>query len=375
MADESASTTESIVAEYRNKIRLYSGFTERCKLLIEQLIDTAGMSDRLLSVTSRTKDIDKLREKCEKRDASYEHLSYEHLSDITDLAGVRVITLFADDVDKIASLIEQQFRIDTANSIDKRKTLEPDRFGYLSIHYVCSLSDAREALDEYSSFRGLVMEVQLRSILQHAWAEIEHDLGYKSREALPADPERRFARLAGLFELADDEFIGIREELKAYAAVVPDEIRRDPSTVQIDKDSLVAYVAQDPVVRRLDTELAAIWQEELLSEPEEKYVENLVPWLRYLGLATIQDLRTALIENEKLIGDQLTRELATLGRSGNPINRGICLFRLAIVRLATEGGTKRIVDGFAAMGLNRTADLARKIVDALPPHAKPPSSS
>ena len=108
------------------------------------------------------------------------------LSSLTDILGVRVITYFDQEVDRVAEIIEQEFLIDRENSVDKRASLDPDRFGYLSLHYVVQLSAARSRLTEYRRYRETKFEIQVRSILQHAWAEIEHDLGYKSRSAIPA---------------------------------------------------------------------------------------------------------------------------------------------------------------------------------------------
>jgi hypothetical protein len=63
-------------------------------------------------------------------------------------------------------------------------------------------------LVEYSTHTGVQFEVQIRSTLQHAWAEIEHDRGYKSEVEVARAVRRRFSRLAGLLELADYEFDG-----------------------------------------------------------------------------------------------------------------------------------------------------------------------
>ena len=369
MADDKQ-TVDSIVAEYREKFRTYEDFTERCKSLVEQLLHNAGLDAHVLSVTSRTKEIDRVKAKCQRPESTY-----SALTDITDLAGLRITTFFADEVDKIGSLIEDEFGIDAANSVDKRKALAPDRFGYLSRHFVCWLSEERENLPEYSPFKGLVLEVQVRTILQHAWAEIEHDLGYKSREAIPAIPRRRFARLAGLLELADDEFIRIRNELEEYVAGVPEEIREDPSTVQIDKDSLIAFVAQHAVVKRVDAEIAAIWKDELVPETVETFVERLVPLLRHVGFETIRDVEAALVENEESLRDQVDRQYAIRPPAPGETNRGISLYRLALVLLATQGGTKAIADGFAAFGSSVGEEFAQAIVASMPPGTVPPSSS
>jgi putative GTP pyrophosphokinase len=132
------------------------------------------------------------------------------LEQITDLAGVRVITQFHGTLDQVDSLIRHEFRV--VERSDKSEALvAEDRFGYQSIHYVVKLRPERAALAEYRRFAESVVEVQIRTILQHAWAEIEHDIQYKSSYTIPAEIRRRFMVLAGILELADREFQAIHE--------------------------------------------------------------------------------------------------------------------------------------------------------------------
>jgi ppGpp synthetase/RelA/SpoT-type nucleotidyltranferase len=103
------------------------------------------------------------------------------------------------------------------NTIDKRKTLSPNVFGYLSVHYVVSFDKNRLKKKAFADYKDIRFEIQIRSILQHAWAEIEHDLGYKSEIEVPDEIRRKFSRLAGLLEIADSEFISLRDISKNYA--------------------------------------------------------------------------------------------------------------------------------------------------------------
>lgn len=170
---------------------------------------------------------------------------------VHDFLGLRVITYFADQVDEVAALIEREFSIDVEKSTDKRAALDPDRFGYLSSHYVASTADSRSKLPEWKQFEGLSFEIQLRSILQHSWAEIEHDLGYKSPVTIPKNIKRRFSRLAGLLELADDEFSGIRVELEQHAAAVGRQVL-EGDDVPIDQDSVAVLLTSSAIIRQAD---------------------------------------------------------------------------------------------------------------------------
>src|SRR5258708_36248047 len=81
-----------------------------------------------------------------------------------------------------------------------------EKFGYQSVHYLVKLRANRTALPEYARFSGLVAEVQVRTVLQHAWAEIEHDIQYHSAEAIPAAIRRRVMSRAGMLEIAEHGF-------------------------------------------------------------------------------------------------------------------------------------------------------------------------
>lgn len=191
-------TYHPILKEFEIKESLYRDFTKTVAKLLKQVLADEGIPTYDLHV--RVKGKNNLEEKV-MRPGKF----YKKLEDITDLAGLRVITYYADDVDRVAKAIEKEFILDEANVIDKRRDLEPDRFGYLSLHDIVMLSPERLQLREYKKFQGMKAEIQIRSILQHTWAEIEHDLGYKSERKLPSELRRSFSRLAGLLEIADQE--------------------------------------------------------------------------------------------------------------------------------------------------------------------------
>jgi putative GTP pyrophosphokinase len=144
------------------------------------------------------------------------------LRDITDLAGVRVITHFPGTLTDIDQLLSDEF--DILERSDKGvELIEDDKFGYQSIHYLVRLKPERVRLAEYERYEQAVAEVQVRTILQHAWAEIEHDIQYKSSKAIPSEIRRRFMALAGMLEIADREFQAIQDanrELEEHAKVM-----------------------------------------------------------------------------------------------------------------------------------------------------------
>lgn len=299
---------QTILSQYDEKYDVYAEFVVKVESLVAEILEKAGV--RAHSITSRVKDRESLRKKVARPDKDY-----AELSDITDVAGVRIITYFEDDVDKVARDLETVFVVDRDNSIDRRKTLDPDRFGYLSLHHVASFGSNRTALLEYRKFIGMKVEIQTRSILQHAWAEMEHDLGYKSQESIPREVRRRFSRLAGLLEIADQEFRRLRDDLEQYREDVSQQIASDPQEVEINKDSLSAFIAESTTVARIDAAIASsygvnveywdvdeTWEfADLVTSMRTDTIEKNVQFLETFGVRTIQDLETELSERETQI--------------------------------------------------------------------------
>lgn len=164
------------------------------------------------------------------------------LREITDLAGVRVITFLLDAAERVCAIVEREFTI--LEKINRPSLAQEEvKLGYQSIHYLMQFSQRRTTLPEYARFAGIITEVQVRTILQHAWAEIEHDIQYKAVEAIPTAIRKRFMALAGLLEIADREFQAISDEdqrvrTDARRLVAEGHLDR----VEITPDSLAVYL-------------------------------------------------------------------------------------------------------------------------------------
>jgi|ERR1035437_975025 ppGpp synthetase/RelA/SpoT-type nucleotidyltranferase len=165
---------EKILSEYDRSKGAYETFVRKVEHLVAELISNASYKPH--SITSRAKERSSLQTKLQK-----ENSNYKSLADITDVAGVRVTTYFHDEVDRIAEILGKEFEILPEHSVDKRAALDPDQFGYLSLHYVVRLSPARRSLPEYRRFEKLLCEIQIRSILQHAWRKLNMILATKLR--------------------------------------------------------------------------------------------------------------------------------------------------------------------------------------------------
>jgi putative GTP pyrophosphokinase len=322
----------AIMREYDQQCAFYTDFTAKIEKLVIDLLEENSL--RVHSITSRVKNKTSLRAKLDRSEQKY-----TKLNDVTDIAGIRIITFFADEVDKVAGIIQREFDIDQEHSVDKRALLDPDRFGYLSLHYVAKLPAARLQLTEYRRFSNCKVEIQIRSILQHTWAEIEHDLGYKSKQAVPKELRRRFFQLAGLLELADNEFEQIRDGLREYEAAVPQRITNAPALVSIDKASLWAFVKQSSLVHKIDRKIASVSESQVVED--EEYVTRDVDKLHYVGLETIADIDISLRKYEDSVvafaESWLTDKYETL-------SAGISLFYLCYILVARKNSVKEAYD-------------------------------
>ena len=207
--------------------------------LVQELLDEAGIN--YLSVTGRTKSIPSFAEKAA-RTSGGAPLYSDPLTQITDVLGVRVITYVRDDVDAVADVLAEQVIVHDDRDWGLQ-TANEGRFGYASRHLMISLDPAREGDPALDRLRGHRAQVQVRTVLQHAWAEFEHDIRYKG--TVPAehvgDFDRRFTLAAGLLELADRVYSEFRAGWGgAPPPAAETEADDDP---RLDLRELAAYLA------------------------------------------------------------------------------------------------------------------------------------
>lgn len=347
---------DNLMKEYDEKISLYSDFSEKLELLIREILKNAGQ--KVHSITSRTKQRDSFSRKIKPQESSY-----REIADITDIAGVRIITYFEDDVDVVAEIVKREFILDMDNSIDKREALEPDRFGYLSLHYVVELDDNRTGLIEYKRFPHLKAEIQIRSILQHAWAEIEHDLGYKTKLSIPKEIRRQFSRVAGLLEIADNEFISIRKKLDDYSKSVVKKIEKSPGDVEINSASLKAFINTSRIVVELSKKIVHAVVSNIDESENPDFIERHIAKLRYLDINTISELHKLLIDNSSIIVN-FAKEWIIPKRSPL-LHKSISLFYLCYVIIAKKGSSKEVyeyLDWFKISGAESAMKNADRII-------------
>jgi ppGpp synthetase/RelA/SpoT-type nucleotidyltranferase len=130
---------------------------------------------------------------------------------VTDLVAARVITYYKNDVPIVLKALNDALEVDPHKSMDKLEDLEAVEFGYTSVHLIARTKGGWSTSPQYFALKDKWFEIQVRSILEHAWAEIEHEVVYKSGIDYPTLIKRRFARIAGAIEMLEDEFLALRD--------------------------------------------------------------------------------------------------------------------------------------------------------------------
>src|ERR1035441_7541149 len=240
---------DEFLEEFNAKEPVLEALCTRSKSLIEAILQDAGILYQ--SIQFRVKSVEKLKNKF-----LNPQKNYKQLEDITDLAGLRIITYYEGDIDRIAEIIKREFDVDVKNSVDKRE-VEPDRFGYSALNYVCQHSPKRAADVEYKRFAGIRCEIQITSILRHAWSELEHEW-YDLKDAYPKDVKRRFYRIAALLELAESEFQDIRKQRTAYERSVAVRVEAKEPDIPVDAVSMRQFIEREAIVSEMDKSIAAI---------------------------------------------------------------------------------------------------------------------
>lgn len=302
------------------------------------------------AIDHRIKKEDSLAGKLERKGAKY-----KSVDDITDLLGLRVITFYTDDVDKVAALVAQTFDVDWGNSVDKRKLHELDSFGYNSLHYICRLpaGSADEALCR------IPFEIQMRTALQHVWSTINHDNGYKSDVQIPREYLRQFGRLAGMLELIDDEFSRLRNSLADYRRRMQTLVASGQlDEVSLNADTWESYLQTRPL-DRLNRRIAAVNQAEIFPAP----LKPFLPILIALQMKTLGDVQRFIDANAD---DAYLLAVTQLGVTDLDIlTESVGLQNLCIVQALKMGGGRpaivRILNAISSFGDNEV--LAQSIYD------------
>lgn len=193
-----------ILKSYSEERDMYESFSLKIHGMLGDLLKENEIA--IYNIESRVKTSESLTQKIIKRQVeSNIALKYESLASITDLAGVRIITVLFNSINKIDAIIRESFDVEEGRDVGDER-FKQGKFGYQSFHYIVKFNESTVKLPLYKKYKGYKAEIQVRTILQHAWAHMEHNIQYKNPTELPTAIQKRFTSLAGLLEIADREF-------------------------------------------------------------------------------------------------------------------------------------------------------------------------
>ncbi|GAA1900340.1 GTP pyrophosphokinase [Williamsia serinedens] len=182
----------SHIDRYLREFGRFQDVTERMERAVSARLTESYIA--VHAVQSRTKEPDSAAGKFARLDDDGEPVFTDPLREVTDLVGVRVITYLTSDIERVEQALTSAFEV--RHRVDRTSvTQSAGTFGYAGTHLILRADDE------------LHFEVQIRTVLQHAWAEIEHGIRYKGSRTTPSAPiDRAFTLAAGLIELADAQF-------------------------------------------------------------------------------------------------------------------------------------------------------------------------
>jgi len=318
---------EALMQQYRELVPTLEEIAKKAYDLLRRALREQGIY--VTAYEFRVKTEESLAGKLERKGAKY-----KSIYDITDLVGLRVITFYTDEVDKVAAIAKRVFDIDWRESVDKRKLHQLDSFGYNSLHYICRLR-SQESGDGSQELGDIRFELQMRTALQHVWSTIEHDTGYKGDVKIPREYKRQFSRLAGMLELVDDEFSRLRLVLTDYRRQVQTLVKSGQlDEVSLSGDSFRSYLDMHPF-DRLNRRIAAVNQAEIYPVS----LMNYLPLLEKLGMDTLGDVQQFIDENSEDAYQLALSQLAVTDL--DILSSGAALQYLCLVYVLKHDGGRR----------------------------------
>lgn len=200
------------IKKYKENVIIFDRLTDILRSLLQY---SAEKYTRNGIVHARTKTITSFAEKVLKKKEKYS----DPLRQATDLSAGRVITYDINEVKQLCNFIKDHLDIDWNNSIDIDHRLKSSEFGYRSVHYIISFNSTLFKTADYEiiipdELIGLKAEIQVRTILEHVWAEFKHNTSYKGGITTLYKWERELARISALLETADKMFSGVIENIQ-----------------------------------------------------------------------------------------------------------------------------------------------------------------
>ena len=295
---------DELSINYVEKLSLYEEYSSRIRNLVEDLverddIEVCGIEGWAKAPIELVKSLN----------AHYKAGGSDGLKSISDLVTVRVLLRFPEDVQKIEEVIRSEFDVDFDRSITSDGLEDPLRFGYPAVLYTLALSESRSSLREWRKYKDLPFRLEIRTVLQEAWATISPRVNLSVDSMSEKKFKRKLVRLAALLEEADEGFLSLWEEVKDVAVLVPPQ--SDPEPVRdapvaaertYTEDELYAFFNEsDNILNKWSS--TAIKAGFPIFVPSPNYLkesfEYLYKILRAAGIDTISEVQRFLADLEE----------------------------------------------------------------------------
>lgn len=190
---------------WREILEPYTLAVEELKVKFKHMIGEyrrAGEYSPIEQVTGRVKTISSILEKTQKKGIKLDDIERE----IEDIAGVRIICQFVEDIYKVAELIK--YRRDMKIKSEKDYILHQKDSGYRSYHMIVWYS-----VETVKGPKTIPVEIQIRTLAMDFWATVEHSLQYKYKEHMPGRLRERLHNSAETIVILDKEMSSVRDEI------------------------------------------------------------------------------------------------------------------------------------------------------------------
>lgn len=278
---------EKVITEYKEQHNNLENKVQRIETLISQIINSSSI--KIHFIESRAKSISSYIEKINRPNKNYSN----PIDEITDILGIRIVLYYQDDIPKICNLLKKEFNVIEEELNHQQDKYSVDTFGYLSVHLIASLNKSRLDLAEWQMFKSLKFEVQIRTVLQHSWAAISHVLQYKKESDVPNPIKRKLYRLASLFELADEQFINIRDDATLIKkADISNKIKTGKEEIMIDSDIVEKIITTSEELSDICNFMKEINFE--FSKLPNNYIGDIVDECKRLKINKINEIKDIL---------------------------------------------------------------------------------
>lgn len=268
---------DTLFQEYNDKLPNYDRARENIKEALEEFLKEKNIS--FVTIESRIKDFESFYEKISRK--KYENPFEEN----EDFCGIRIILYFQDDIEKVNKIIEENFIIE--ESENKSNKLEDNEFGYRSNHLIIKVKDSWCVTPNYKGLGNIKVELQIRTVLMHTWAAIEHKLGYKNNQELPKNLKRKLYLMSAQLENADIQFQEIKDAAEDFQHITVEESKKEGKFTadKINIDTLQAllefYFPEHEKHTKMEIDLLdEIIKNNLSIENVIKYAEKIVPYIK-----------------------------------------------------------------------------------------------